>query len=381
MTAMVLDHYVPVEILRQIIKWIPLNDYVNLRSSSKTILYKLDQYPVQCFSAYSQSSDLISKLNHSKTHVQLDIADLNEDSLSFIMRNNHYSEFIRLLKCQRSYCISTDAKLRVFRSIIWRRLDASMILALLEDGIFPNTAIKFSCANWTSIGTVMHWACFHSHIDILLFLMAQEDMDWNVKDNCGNAPIHFACSGGNVKVLELLLRLDVDLMAQNNYDEHFMITAAQAGQEEAIKLLLDAGVDGFITDSFNVSSLHYSCLKGYSSIVSVLLNLATEQQVNQATVFGMPIHLAVEYNESEALQVLLADPKVNVNAPNQFNNSPLYISAQNGYAESFELLLRDPRVIFHSEGDGGVSFAKMILRSGVNQESMRLAVEYLDRDV
>ncbi|KIJ04466.1 hypothetical protein PAXINDRAFT_94682, partial [Paxillus involutus ATCC 200175] len=61
-----------------------------------------------------------------------------------------------------------------------------------------------------SLGTPLHSACLGGHISIVE-LLVQKGVDVNVQGSNSCTPIHLACLGGHISIVKLLLRMGADL--------------------------------------------------------------------------------------------------------------------------------------------------------------------------
>ncbi|KIJ06606.1 hypothetical protein PAXINDRAFT_91740 [Paxillus involutus ATCC 200175] len=66
---------------------------------------------------------------------------------------------------------------------------------------YPNTIIN---PDDQSLGTPLHSACLGGHISIVE-LLVQKGADVNMQGSNSCTPIHLACSGGHVSIVKLLL--------------------------------------------------------------------------------------------------------------------------------------------------------------------------------
>ncbi|KAH7072874.1 hypothetical protein BKA63DRAFT_544167, partial [Paraphoma chrysanthemicola] len=77
----------------------------------------------------------------------------------------------------------------------------------------------------------------------LLLETDKVNVDVNAKDNNGETPLLLAARNGDEDIIKLLLNAKVDVNAKNNSGETPLSLATREGDEDVIKLLLDAKVD------------------------------------------------------------------------------------------------------------------------------------------
>lgn len=112
---------------------------------------------------------------------------------------------------------------------------------------------------------------------------------------------------GHIVRLRKLLERNVDI----NFLHHKtgmtpLMTAAYAGQANAVKLLLDFNASPHLRADDNVSAFHWACLKGDLPIVSMLLDAGADPNVRRMTVGNdedgpAPIHMALHKNANESV--------------------------------------------------------------------------------
>ena len=154
------------------------------------------------------------------------------------------------------------------------------------------------------------------HVSILRQLLKQPSVDVNLADNAGWTALHVATYNGNIEAARLLLadpRVDV-----NSQDAQHLAVLTYAARE--------------------CSENHLSILRLLLEHPSIDVNLACNEGVNA-------LYLAVSKGNIEAVKVLLADQRVDVNCRDKNQNTPLTIAAQKpDNIDIFKLLLAEQRV-------------------------------------
>lgn len=156
--------------------------------------------------------------------------------------------------------------------------------------------------------SALHWASHCDEPQMLATLLEHKTVDPTVKNKRGNSVLHTAAARGCVRALRQLLRSGrVVVNAVNLWGESALHLAASADQAEAVALLLDAGADMNLLDSWGRSPLCVACENG-SQNATTRLQRAGAVNVGQSRVErdegqGRSLQEAVG---SELLEVLSA---------------------------------------------------------------------------
>ena len=110
---------------------------------------------------------------------------------------------------------------------------------------------------------------------VQLFLKRGADVNLTLND--GTSPLCAAANQGNVEVVRLLLQapaIQVNKAARNGVTA--LGIASTRGYKEIVRLLLDKQADPNITNDFGLSPLHVACVRGNTGIVEMLLNVQAD---------------------------------------------------------------------------------------------------------
>jgi ankyrin repeat domain-containing protein 17 len=97
-------------------------------------------------------------------------------------------------------------------------------------------------------------------------------------ENSGNTPLMYACAGGHLDVVEILLQSGANVEDHNENGHTPLMEAASAGYVNVAKVLLENGA-GINTHSneFKESALTLACYKGHLEMVRFLLAAGADQ--------------------------------------------------------------------------------------------------------
>ncbi|CAN5962271.1 unnamed protein product [Sphagnum jensenii] len=189
-----------------------------------------------------------------------------------------------------------------------------------------------------------------------------------VKNKEGNTPLHLASLGGHVKVVNMMLehRTKLDLFSKNKDGNTIFHLAAKGGHLEVVKVFLEDGKGKKLLNRGNNDwnrPLHLAIEEGHVNVVNTLLEIAGNKlNLNEKNKDGnTPLHLAAEgghYNvgtrllqffttennigfESKATNnVQKGANKLNLNATNEEENTPLHLAAKEGHVKIVDAMLQ-----------------------------------------
>jgi ankyrin repeat protein len=181
--------------------------------------------------------------------------------------------------------------------------------------------------------TPLHRAAREGHKEVAELLIAA-GADLNTKDKEGKTPLYHAARWGHTNIAALLIAAGADVNAKDDkgrtpldravgYTEivallrkhggktseelNALIDAAEAGNIEAVKQHLAAGMDVNAKDEDGVTPLHETALWGHNEVAELLI--ANGAEVNAIIVSGpyqgkTPLDLAIRHKKNETADLL-----------------------------------------------------------------------------
>ncbi|KDB23733.1 hypothetical protein H109_04413 [Trichophyton interdigitale MR816] len=141
--------------------------------------------------------------------------------------------------------------------------DFVTVKKLLEEGIDPN-------ARGGTDSSALHAAASYQHVDIVALLLAQKDINVDVRDYDGRSPLWIAASDGNIEIAKMLLNTGrVDIRQKPASGRNLLWYAAKDGRMDMIRLMWEAGVDPFEIDDDGVSPIMRAEKEGQKEVVSL----------------------------------------------------------------------------------------------------------------
>ena len=162
------------------------------------------------------------------------------------------------------------------------------------------------------------------------------------------------------KATQLSMRADADTNALQDKKKPSLHAAAEEGNMDVLKALLEQGEDINVKNESHRTPLNLAAAKGNANVVRLLTERGAE--VDSCDKRGWtPLHTASRFGHLEVSRVLI-DRGANVNARQESSCTPLYLSACHGHVEIVKLLLeRDADQ--HALNDKGETPYQVSLRS------------------
>lgn len=211
-----------------------------------------------------------------------------------------------------------------FKSLI------ALIQANKHDEVEENISQFVDVLNYkdTQGVTPLIYACQGGNLAIVR-LLVDNNADLEMIDEAGFTPLHYASARGEVEVVQLLLNKGVNSNVAGNIDGN----TATAGdtplhwsvfnnQIQVTKLLLAHRANINQRNNLGFTPLHHACSKPYIEMANLLL--LNNAPINRRSEEGFtPLHLACR-TDSKAIVLLLIDRGANKQERDEYGNTPLH---------------------------------------------------------
>jgi ankyrin repeat protein len=191
--------------------------------------------------------------------------------------------------------------------------------------------------------------------------------------------IYIASYRGDLETVKQWIEENPELVNSRNSNGRFPLEmAAQTGQTEIVKFLLENGADINLNRG-GATALHMAALYGgKTELIALLLEAGAD--INARTGNGAtPLNLAVIGKQKKIAELLL-DNGGEINLENQNFTQLLYISASGGIKRIADIALkkevdflfrtRSGNTLLHAASEGGMAeLAQSLLSKGVNMEA------------
>ncbi len=214
--------------------------------------------------------------------------------------------------------------------------------------------------------TLLHIALKTNSLQVINFLLDQNDVDLNAKNALGQTPSHIAAINGQMDNLKLLISKGADVKAVDRYQNNLLHAAAKTNRSEIIKYLLDnAYIDVDEKNAFDKTPLFYS--NEYPSTKSLINKGAKLSELPDS---GKKLtEIAVHKKNKDFVELLLSNnPELTLKVP-VFHNADKKDLAFAKFLldKGFDINLTDNSVrsaIFDSSKD----FLEFLLKNGANPD-------------
>ena len=189
-----------------------------------------------------------------------------------------------------------------------------------------------------------------------------------------STPLHRAAQNGNIEEVRRLLENGADVNAQANNGSTPLHAAAEEGQREVVQLLLDGGADIEVRDMFGDRPLHMAAEEGQREVVECLVKNGADVNA-QADNGSTPLHEAVLYGHLVVVGYLI-NAGADIQLTDNFGQTPLHLAAKK-YPKVVELLLQSGAPIDGRNSDNE-TILPIAIRS-LNYPAVKLLLNFIDQ--
>ena len=224
--------------------------------------------------------------------------------------------------------------------------------------------------------SLLHYACYGGDVSLVQTLIRDYKADINARDDENNTPLHVAALGGKKEVaLFLINEVDCDINVKDDLGRSLLHSACNGGNVSLVQTLIrDHKADINARDYENSTPLHVAALCGEKKVALFLIN-EVGCDINIKGYKGWSLlHTACKGGNVSLVQTLIRDHKADINARDDKNNTPLHVAAWCGEKDVALFLINKVgcdinikgykgRSILHSACNGGdVSLVQTLIR-------------------
>jgi ankyrin repeat protein len=227
--------------------------------------------------------------------------------------------------------------------------------------------------------SLLHAASRNGHLGVVKLLL-RRGADVDVLNTAGRSAAEFASENGQAEVAKFISEYKANPNTQNKLRSTTLDTgeygaddygrdeakvslhaAAEEGNVNTLKSLLEREVDINARDADNDTPLHIAAFKGNVDVVRLLIERGAEVD-SRDKMGNTPLHRSSQSGHLEVSRILL-DHGANVNAREKNCETPMVISTYYGHLEIVKLLLERGADIHAMDGDGDTPY-QVSLRFG-----------------
>ncbi|XP_067654159.1 putative ankyrin repeat protein RF_0381 [Haliotis asinina] len=203
--------------------------------------------------------------------------------------------------------------------------------------ILAMSYVDINSRGWWSRTAVME-ASKNGHRGVVKFLV-DRGANLSLVDERGDNVLHWACDGGHLDIVKLILSLDVvDINSGDFLGITPVMVAVLHEHRDVVKFLVGEGADVSQVDSDGDTVLHYACRKGDLEIVELILSL-NMVDINSRGRFSItPVMGAVHYKHRDVVKVLVGDG-AEMSLVDSDGNTVLHYACRSGDLEIVDLIL------------------------------------------
>lgn len=202
-------------------------------------------------------------------------------------------------------------------------------------------------------------------------ILKSEEMDIDAATHIGTTTLIAAASSGHLDMIKLLMSRGAD-PKKNNWYGSALHCAAEAGQCESIRVLLDSGMSIDLIDDFGRTPLHCAMYARHVPTIELLLDLGAEPNARDHLGINL-IHDAAQTGDERLMRRLLRDERVDISATTVHGETALHGAAAGDHANIVRMLLSTDFDIDAKTDDGCTALHLATLEG--NQGVVRLLVE------
>lgn len=217
----------------------------------------------------------------------------------------------------------------------------------------------------------LQYACGIGLESAVCNIIESEDIDIDATTHIGTTALIRAASSGHVNLVKILMSRGADPTKANWYGSA-LHCAAEAGQCESIRFLLDSGMNVDLRDDFGRTPLHCATDKRYTLAIELLLDMGADPNLRDH-VGTVLIHDAAQIGDERLMRRLLRDERVDISATTVRGKMALHCAALGGHAKIVRMLL-DVGVAIDAKDGGGCTALHLAAWWG-REDIVRLLVE------
>lgn len=203
--------------------------------------------------------------------------------------------------------------------------------------------------------TLLHYVCEKGKTEVLKELL-QQKCDLEIR-GCGkdkycassSTPLHIAACFGQDECLKLLIEAGADVNCKNGVQDTPLQVAGAHNRSNCLKQLIahGANIDAQITWGYFLGTtvFHAAAGRGYLASLKELIQLRGDVNANDKY-NETPLHWAARFGQLDSLKELIKH-NADVNAQDQWNETPLHVAAREGELKCLKTLMKagaDPKI-------------------------------------
>jgi len=242
--------------------------------------------------------------------------------------------------------------------------DIEGLKLMLSDGI-PYSHISLQSAAWEGELDFVKWLVEEKKVDVDAMITSD-----------GATALHKAAEYGNAEVVKILVDAKADVDVQERHGYTALHYAIMHGHTEIVKILVDAKADVDVQERHGDTALTYAALKGHTEIVKILVDVKADVDLQNNFGDTALIRAVFDRNGRDIVRVLL-DAKSNVDIQNNNGDTALIRATIHGHIEMVKMLL-DAKPNVDMQDQMGKTALIQALNQGPGADRIRIVKMLVD---
>ncbi|GFR22359.1 hypothetical protein TNCT_213892 [Trichonephila clavata] len=147
-------------------------------------------------------------------------------------------------------------------------------------------------------------AVANGNAEVVKILLQEKNFHINDKGNDGFSLLHIAAQEGNLNIIKYLIDRGADVNSQNDAGSKPIHIAAREGHKDIVELFLNCKSLNNYLGAFDQSLVHYATMGSQLEILKLLIDLKFDVNASDRNDLK-PVHIAVSSNDKNILLILL----------------------------------------------------------------------------
>ena len=188
--------------------------------------------------------------------------------------------------------------------------------------------------------TPLHLACAGNNLELVDYLTSFSHCDINGSDNMGRTPLHWSCVSGYSLIATVLLHRGADDGQGDRVGATPLHYACSKNHAQCIVALLSRKNGRYLKDKEGRSPLVWAVMKGHVQSCRILLSMSAVVDVNARDFQGFTALHAAAYCGQSVCTSLLIEKGANVNVLDEAGFPPIFRAVEKGHTDCTSALIQ-----------------------------------------